>query len=261
MQDHQFPNAKLPSPTELFTDEAFEPGKEIAEFGNNNNPKVQGLQDGLSLSSSSQQNNKINSTELEDELDKYLGKKSSGISSYTRKNSVESGSGSHGSGTGSHSGNSECENNTKPQHQLINKEDMIINAPMSPQTQPSWKLTFCLKKVQKTNYSQVAANIREENNKNISTSTNQNKSDSPPLDPRKSHHSGNGSKDSATGCSTWMTAVDEDVELNLHLSDDEEMDDEFQEPISEDISSIQQPDRLSDEQRDFSEKGFTTSGL
>ena len=58
MQDHKIPNAKLPSPTELFTDEAFEPGKEIAEFGNNNNPKVQGLQDGLS-SSSSQQNNKI----------------------------------------------------------------------------------------------------------------------------------------------------------------------------------------------------------
>ena len=251
MQDHQFPNAKLPSPTELFTDEAFEPGKEIAEFGNNNNPKVQGLQDGLS--SSSQQNSKINSPEVEDELDKYLGKKSSGISSYTRKNSVDSGSGSH-------SGISECENNTKPQHQLINKEDTIKNPPVSPQHQPSWKLTFCLKKVQKTNYSQVAANIREENNKNIST-TNQNKSDSPPLDPRKSHHSGNGSKDSATGCSTWMTAVDEDVELNLHLSDDEEMDDEFQEPISEDISSIQQPDRLSDEQRDFSEKGLTTSEL
>ena len=93
MQDHKIPNAKLPSPTELFTDEAFEPGKEIAEFGNNNNPKVQGLQDGLS--SSSQQDNKINSTEVEDELDKYLGKKSSGISSYTRKNSVDSGSGSH----------------------------------------------------------------------------------------------------------------------------------------------------------------------
>ena len=261
MQDHQIPNAKLPSPTELFTDEAFEPGKEIAEFGNNNNPKVQGLHDGLS-SSSSQQNNKINSLEVEDELDKYLGKKSSGISSYTRKNSVDSGSGSHGSGTGSHSGISECENNTKPQHQLINKEDTINNAPVSPQTQnqPSWKLTFCLKKVQKTNYSQVAANIREENNKNIST-TNQNKSDSPPLDPRKSHHSGNGSKDSATGCSTWMTADDEDVELNLHLSDDEEMDDEFQEPIAEDNSSIQQPDRLSDEQRDFSEKGLTTSEL
>ena len=251
MQDHQFPNAKLPSPTELFTDEAFEPGKEIAEFGNNNNPKVQGLQDGLS--SSSQQNSKINSPEVEDELDKYLGKKSSGISSYTRKNSVDSGSGSH-------SGISECENNTKPQHQLINKEDTIKNPPVSPQHQPSWKLTFCLKKVQKTNYSQVAANIREENNKNIST-TNQNKSDSPPLDPRKSHHSGNGSKDSATACSTWMAADDEDVELNLHLSDDEEMDDEFQEPISEDISSIQQPDRLSDEQRDFSEKGLTTSEL
>ena len=51
------------------------------------------------------------------------------------------------------------------------------------------------------------------------------------------------------------------VVVSRVLNDDGEMDDEFQEPISEDISSIQQPDRLSDEQRDFSEKGLTTSGL
>ena len=228
----QVPNAKLPSPTELFTDEAFEPGKEIANFGILNNTKIP----------DEPQQNKI--TDVEDELDKYLGKKSSGISSYTRKNSVDSGHGISESGI-----------ITKPHHHNLINNDENTNVPL-----PSWKLTFCVKKVQKTNYSQVAANIREENNKNIST-TNQNKSDSPPLDPRKSHHSGNGSKDSATGCSTWMTAEDEDVELNLHLSDDGEMDDEFQEPISEDISSIQQPDRLSDEQRDFSEKGLTTSGL
>ena len=242
MQD-QIPNVKLPSPTELFTEEAFESGKEITEFGNIAT-KVQGVQDGS-------QQNKISD---EDELDKYLGKKSSGISSYTRKNSVDSGSG-HGGG-----GISECHKITKPQPHFINNDETSAAA-----ASPSWKLTFCVKKFQKTNYSQVAANIRDENKINQNQILASNNSDLPPLDPRKGLSGSGSNKDTScennsasTGCSTWITTDDEDMELNLHLSDDE-MDDEFQ-PIVEDISStgILQPDRLSDEQTDFSEKGFTS---
>ena len=173
MQDHKIPNAKLPSPTELFTDEAFEPGKEIADFGILNNTKIP----------DEPQQNKI--TDVEDELDKYLGKKSSGISSYTRKNSVDS-SGGHGI--------SESGIITKPHHHLINNDENT-NVPL-----PSWKLTFFAKKVQKTNYSQVAANIREKNK-----NTNQNmETDLPPLDPRKgSHRSGKGSYENSANKSGY----------------------------------------------------------
>ena len=182
---------ELPSANELFHDEVFEAGTEM------------------------KQDQVKNIVKESDELEKYLGKKSTGISSYTRKNSVN-------------------ENEDRP----------VKNEKLSPM----WKLTLCVKKAQKTNYSEIAAKIRKDKIIYTEIGNSIKNPDVPLSDPRKKDIMEISSKNNQKISEKFENFKNEtishiteeqDMDLHLYLSDD---DDEI-------FSVDESEENLNDEQR------------
>ena len=176
---------ELPTVNELFHDGVFEPGMEMKQ------EHVKSI------------------VKESDELEKYLGKKSTGISSYTRKNSVN-------------------ENEDRP----------VKNEKLSS---PMWKLTLCVKKAQKTNYSEIAAKIRKDKIIYTTEIGDSIKNPDVPLsDPRKKDL-GNNQRISENFKNDTISHITEEQEMDLHLylSDDDE----------EIFSVDESEENLKDEQR------------